>query len=427
MKTELLYGKKSLELNIPDFIETTVINSRFIPGIHNPAQATIKALENPIGFSRPLSNYVKPQDTVAVVVSDITRATPYGLILPVLLSELQKCVSMSQILFFVATGTHRKNTREELIEILGDSIVSSFRIIQNDALDDASHECFCTTKNGNKVFLNRRFLSCNWKILTGFIEPHFFAGFSGGGKAIMPGLASLSTIMSNHSVTNIDNPNAAWGKTTGNPIYEEIMEIAGAVPGTFLINVNMNRNKEITGIFAGDLFKAHGAGCAFVKENAMAAVNYEFDIVITGNSGYPLDQNLYQSVKGMSAASLITKEQGTIIMAAECSDGIPDCGEYGTLLKNSESPDSLLKSLRTPGYQKQDMWQAQIHARICMKTRVYFFSSHLNDKQITDSFLIPCRNIETTLLELIKKNISQPKICVIPEGPLTIPYLNYKQ
>jgi nickel-dependent lactate racemase len=266
------------------------------------------------------------------------------------------------------------------------------------------------------------------KILTGFIEPHFFAGFSGGGKALMPGMAGQRTVLGNHDAGMISDPNATWGVTDGNPIWEEVMEVArmaGTPAGgaTFLVNVTLNREKAITGVFAGDLHAAHASGCAFAKASAMVSVLHAFDIVITTNSGYPLDLNLYQAVKGMSAAAQIVRPGGAIIIAADCWDGIPDHGRYGQLLRSASSPRKLLDAITAPGFLQQDQWQAQIQAQIQLKADVYVRTDNLSDEQIRGALLLPCRSIEQTVAELRKRYGQDATLCVLPEGPQTIPFV----
>jgi len=422
VKIKLDYGKDGLDITLPDHLNVDVVEPRYREGLADQAEAIEHALLRPID-SKPLRELAKQSDTVGIVVNDITRPTPYKLILPILLRELRS-IPDEQILFFNATGTHRPNTEVELREMLGDEVLSRYRIIQNDAKDRSSHKSVGTTKSGNEIWLHKEYLDCDIRILTGFIEPHLFAGFSGGGKAVMPGLALLETVLRNHSVNNIDHPKATWGVTFGNPIWEEIQQAASLVPPSFLLNVALNREKEITAVFAGDFRKAHEQGCAYVKKNAMAAVEKPYDIVITSNSGYPLDLNLYQSIKGMSAAAQVVKEGGAIIAVADCWDGIPDHGEYGKLLCEAESHDSLLRTARQEGFVRQDMWQAQLHGLICQKADVYFHSHNLSDEQIERAFLKPCSRVEETIEELLHKYGQDASICVLPEGPQTIPYVS---
>lgn len=421
MKINLAYGKTGLEINLPDDASITVLEPEYVESYADPAEELRNGLHRPIGCS-PLTNIVQASDLVGIIVSDITRPTPYQLILPVLLEELKK-IPEEQITLFIATGTHRPNTQAELEGMLGKEIVERFRIVQNDARNRNSHILMGRTKSGNDIWIDKEFVRCDRHILTGFIEPHFFAGFSGGGKAVMPGMALLETVLRNHCAGNIDDPRATWGNTLGNPLWEEVNEAAAMVGSNFLLNVTLNRDKEITGVFAGDLNEAHSQGCVFVKRKAMVPVKELFDIVISSNSGYPLDLNLYQSVKGMSAAAQAVKEGGSIIMAADCWDGIPDHGNYGRLLSGAESYETMLEKIRVRGFQEQDMWQAQIQALISQKADLFFYSHNLTDKQIRGALLKPCRNIEAAVNELRKRYGSKTRICVLPEGPQTIPYI----
>jgi nickel-dependent lactate racemase len=273
---------------------------------------------------------------------------------------------------------------------------------------------------GNEIWIHQEYLRCDVRILTGFIEPHFFAGFSGGGKAVMPGLALLETILRNHHARNIDHPNAASCVALGNPVWEGIRAAARMTAPTFLLNVALNRDQQVTGVFAGDLEEAHAQGCAFVARQATVAVPAPYDIVITSNCGYPLDRNLYQAVKGMYAGSRIVKPGGAIIVAAECCDGIPDHGEYGRLLSESAGPGALLQRIRAGAYGCQDAWQAHIQAQVCQKADVYLFSHHLTDEQITRAMLRPCRDIVGTVQRLLQSHDRDASICVLPEGPQTI-------
>jgi nickel-dependent lactate racemase len=421
MQIRLAYGKTGIALELPDERGITILEPDYVPGLPDPQSSLREALQHPQDLP-PLSEWVKTGRKVGIAFSDITRPTPNHLLLPAILSELSR-IPEREILLFNGTGTHRPNTDEELRQMLGDGIVSRFRIVQNDALDRESHIQVGTTSSGNDIWIHRDFVECDARILTGFIEPHFFAGFSGGGKACMPGLALLDTIYRNHSAANLDNPSTTWGVTEGNPLWEEVQEAAAMLAPVFLLNVSLNRDKQITGVFAGRMDEAHRAGCAFVKEKAMTPVAEPFDIVITSNSGFPLDLNLYQSVKGMSAAAQIVKPGGAIIIAADCWDGIPDHGEYGKMLREADTLDSLLDTIRKPGYRRQDMWQAHVQALICRKAEVYVYSGNLTDQQIRDAFLHPCRDIEGLAAQLLERYGPEARICVLPEGPQTIPYL----
>jgi nickel-dependent lactate racemase len=421
MDIRLAYGKQGLVIHLPDRYDLTIIEPTFVPGLTDPSAALQQALRSPRG-AISLKEFVRPGDRVGIVFSDITRPTPHQLILPAILAELSH-VSSGHVTLFNALGTHRPNTDGEIREMLGNELVDCYRIVQNDAFDPSTQIMLGCSTFGHEIWINREFIECDVKILTGFIEPHFFAGFSGGGKAIMPGMAGQRTVLGNHDAGMIANPNATWGITRGNPIWEEVREVAILAGKTFLVNVTLNKYRQITGVFAGELDEAHAAGCAFVKNTAMVAVQQPFDIAITTNAGYPLDLNLYQAVKGMSAAAQIVKPGGAIIIAAECWDGIPEHGLYGELLRQAKDPQDLLDTICSPGFLEQDQWQAQIQAQVLLKAEVFVYSDYLTDEQIRLALLQPCRSIETTVCELLEKYGPAASICVLPEGPLTVPYI----
>lgn len=425
MNIQLSYGRTGLIVALPDAAE--VLHTRFTPGLPDDIQAVRDALRKPVD-SPPLANLVQSGDSVVVVHTDITRATPNHRILPVLLEELEVAgIERHNIALLNGLGTHRRQTDAELRAMLGDQIVDQYRCLQHDCFDDANLVSLGTTTLGHPVRVNRFYLEADVRILTGFIEPHFFAGFSGGPKAILPSLSGAESVFTNHGLPMIANPKSTWGILQGNPIWEEMREVALRTNPTFLLNVALNTHKEITGVFAGDMLAAHAVGCAFVKEHAMAGVDEPYDIVITTNSGYPLDQNLYQSVKGMSAASQVVKQGGTIIIAAACEDGLPAHGRYAELLAQAGSVQGILDMISQPGFEAHDQWQVQVQAQIQQRADVYVYSDGLTDEQIRRALFIPCRSIETTVASLLDKYGPQARMCVMPEGPQVIPYLRERE
>ena len=422
MRVKLAYGKTGLDLELADELNVTVVEPKYVSALPDPKAALRQALNQPIA-APPLRELVQSSNRVGIVFCDITRPAPSHLMVPAVLNELAH-VPRENIILFNALGTHRPNTDAELRAMLGDDVVDSYRIVQNNAFDPSTQVHLGATSRGHAIWLNREFVECDAKILTGFIEPHLFAGFSGGSKMVMPGMAGQQTVLGNHDAGMLSDPHATWGITWGNPVWEEIREVALKVNPTFILHVSLNRDKEITGVFAGDLDAAHAAGCAFVKETAMVGVPHAFDIVITTNSGYPLDLNLYQSVKGMSAAAKVVRQGGAIIVASDCWDGIPEHGLYEQLLRQANSPRELLDTIFAPGFLKQDQWQAQIQAQIQLQADVYVRSDNLTDRQIEGALLRPSRRIEATLQELLDRYGPQASICVLPEGPQTIPYVH---
>jgi nickel-dependent lactate racemase len=342
-------------------------------------------------------------------------------VLGVLLEELAH-VPRESITLINAIGTHRPNTPEELEAMLGREILAAYRVVQHNPRAEETMQYVGASSFGNPVRINADFLAANVKILTGFIEPHFFAGFSGGPKAVLLGMAAFENILRNHSAPMIANPLACYGSTDGNPIYEEMKQIAEMAGPCFALNVTLNRARQITGVFAGDAFQAHRRGAAFARSISMQQVDRLFDVVVTTNSGFPLDLNLYQAVKGMDTAARIVKPGGAVVMAAECSQGLPPEGHFRELLRARSTPPELLEMIegfRTP---IQDQWQVQILARILMRTRVYLYSS-LPEEEVRGAHLVPTSDIAETVRALLARAGAGARLAVIPEGPQVIPCL----
>jgi nickel-dependent lactate racemase len=422
MQIQLAYGRTGLGVALPDDASVTVIEPKFVPGLADERAATKDALRHPIGSS-PLHDLVRSDDSVAVVFSDLTRPMPNDRALPPLLDELAIAgVPNDRIVLINALGTHRPQTDDELRSMLGDEVVDRYRIVQHDAWAGDLVEV-ARNHAGNPVRINPVYLDASVRILTGFIEPHFFAGFSGGPKAVLPGIADIESILDNHGPAMIAEPRATWTVTEGNPLWEEMLSVAQATSPTFLLNVTLNQERQITGVFAGDLVEAYRRGVAFARQSAMRPVPEPFDIVITSNSGYPLDLNLYQAVKGMAAAAQIVKPGGDIIVAAECWDGIPAHGEYKRLLWEADSPQELLDTVMVPGFRCHDQWEAQTQAQIQLKVRVYVYADGLSVDELRHALVIPCRSIEKTVAQIRAEN-PEATIAVLPDGPQTVPYLD---
>src|SRR4051812_6128024 len=418
MKVNLAYGQGHLAVDFPE--DTTVIEPAHNPGLPDEKIAFLRALHDPIG-TKPLRDWVHRDSRICIAFTDITRATPNDRIIPWLLEHLEGH-PRENIILLNQLGTHRPNTREELEKLLTPEVVKNYRVINHEPENDSAMVQFGVTHDGTPALINRLIAEADVRIITGFIEPHFFAGFSGGPKGIMPGCAALKTVMSNHDARNIGDPRSAFGITEGNPIWEEIRDIALRVGPSFLVNVTLNEQRAITGVFAGDLLAAHKVGFEFVRRSAMQKVKEPFDIVVTTNSGYPLDMNLYQGVKGMSAAARIVQEKGTIVLAAECREGVPSGSPLDKLLRSAGSSAEILTMLATPGFVRPEQWQAQIQALIQRRAEVLVYSS-LSDELIRAAHLAPCKNIAADVADRVRKIGSGARVAVLPQGPLTIPYL----
>lgn len=419
MRIDLAYGRGRLPVELPD-AGTTVITPTHRPGLLDEKTAVNAALRDPIGCP-PLRELLRPTDKVCILFTDITRATPNERLIPWLLEHLRDH-PRENLTLLNQLGTHRPNTKDELEQMLTAAVVRDYRVLNHEPENEAELVPLGETRTGVPALLNRHAVEADWRIVTGFIEPHFFAGFSGGPKGLMPGVAGLRTVMSNHGHANMSDPRATFGVTTGNPVWEEIRDIALRAGPSFLLNVTLNDERGITGVFAGDLLAAHRAGCEFVRTSAMQRVDAPFDIVVTTNSGYPLDQNLYQGVKGMSAAARIVKEGGLLILACACSDGVPDGSPYDRLLRESATPEEILARLATPGFVRPEQWQAQIQALIQRRARVAV-KSNLPDDMVRACHLTPCADIGQAVSRELAHLGSSARIAVLPQGPLTIPYL----
>ena len=419
-RIKLAYGREGLDIWLPTE-SATVVEPTYVRALLNEAGAIRRALQEPLG-TRPLAELVTPSDRVVIVVCDATRPMPTARVLPPVLEALTN-VPSEQITILIATGTHRPATPEELTEMLGEEIARCYRVVNHDARDEASLDNVGETPRGGPVWLNRTYLEATVRVTLGFIEPHFFAGFSGGPKMVAPGVAGLETVMHLHSAPLIAHPQATWGVTVGNPIHHEIRAIADMAPPTFTLDVALNRDHGIIAVWTGDVHLSHAEGCAFVQRVAMQPLESPFDIVITTNSGYPLDQNLYQSVKGMSAAAKVVRPGGTIICVAECADGLPEHGSYGQLLRSESSPEILLERIQSPGFCMPDQWQVQIQAQIQQKARVLVKCSGLHPHQVRAAQLEPVDDVEATIETLLAEYGPEAHICVLPQGPQTIPYL----
>src|SRR5436190_3848474 len=420
MNVKLAYGRGHLAVTLPDD-RTTIISPSNNSGLADEKAAVINALKYPMG-APPLREFLQATHRVCIAFTDLTRATPNERIIPWLLEAMDGLVPRENITLLNQLGTHRPNTRAELETMLTPQVVSNYRVLNHEPENPGALVQLGTTGDGTPALINRHLVEADVRIITGFIEPHLFAGFSGGPKGIMPGCAGLETVMSNHGAKNIGDPRAAFGITNGNPLWEELCDIALRVGASFLLNVSLNERRQITGVFAGDLIAAHKAGCDFVRKSAMQKVKAPFEIVVTTNSGFPLDLNLYQGVKGMSAAARIVQERGTIILACECREGVPAGSPLDQLLRSTRSSEEILAKLATPGFVRPEQWQAQIHALIQRKAAVLVYSS-LPDDIVRGCHLTPCRDISAAVVERLRQLGPQARVAVLPQGPLTIPYL----
>lgn len=418
MEVEFAYGTGGLCLDLPEG-RTTVVTPRPLAAAPDPRAELLAALRRPVS-GPPLRQRVRRGQSVAIAVCDGTRPQPRASVLEALLAELEGIARLDDIVVLVATGTHRANNHSELLEMLGPDVLSSVAVLNHDARDAATLAQAGHLEDGTPVWLNARWLEADVRITTGLVEPHFFAGFSGGPKLVAPGLAGLATTLRLHDAARIGHPNARWGVTEGNPVLDDIRAIAAATGVTFSLDVTLDNRHNIVRAFGGDLFAAHAAACESVRRSAMQPVPERFDVVVSSNAGFPLDQNLYQAVKGMSAAAGVVKPGGTVICLAECRDGFPDGGDYHRTLAAATSAAKLLEEIKLRAEVVPEQWQIQVQAEIMCRARVVVSTSFISDEALSAAHLEQTHDVEATVAQAGPR----ATICALPYGPTTVPYVN---
>lgn len=422
MRVRLAYGRSGLDLDVPRE-RTTVIEPVQAPALADPDAALTAALRRPVG-GPALRALAAPGQTAAISVCDVTRAQPRREMVAAVLRELDGVVRPEDVTILIATGTHRANTPAELRAMLGDEILGACRVINHDARDDSSLVDLGESGAGVPTRLCRHWLEADLRITTGFVEPHFFAGFSGGPKMVAPGLAGLDTVLTLHDAARVGHPRSTWGIVDDNPLHGDIRAIAARPEAKphFSMDVLLDRSQRITHVFAGELFEMHARACAAARPIAMRETGRRFEVVVTTNSGYPLDQNLYQAVKGMSAAAQVVADGGTILCAAECSDGIPDHGRYAELLARGSSPAELLERIEARPETEPDQWQVQVQAMIQRRARVLVKADGLSEEQLSAAHFEAAPDLDAALADCLAGR-PEARVCVLPEGPQTIPYV----
>lgn len=411
---ELKYGRSGIFLDYPARFD--VFESSDIEGIKKVEEKIKNSLEDPIG-SFPLSEIVKTKkpQKVCIVISDHTRAVPNKIILPVIIDELKKCgLTEKNIFILIGNGTHRNTTEQEKIELAGKKIAENFPIYDHSAFDTSMIERIENTD----FYVNKRYLESDLKIVTGMIEPHFFAGFSGGRKGVCPGIAGMETIKIFHGAEFLEHPNTKPGVLENNLCHIFATEFAKRAGVDFLVNVTINKKGQITGVFSGDIEKAFMKGVEFCKKTSTVLSRKRYKIVITTNGGYPLDRDFYQTVKGMVTALDIIEENGIIISVSECSDGLGN-NDFVKLLSELKEPDDFIKKIMQPGYFHDLQWGVQPLVHVLKKARIFLVSS-LSEKQAELCKAIPFKSVEKAIDAALDEFGKDTDIAVIPDGPYTI-------
>ena len=423
----LSYGEQGyvLPLDIPG-LEAEVFLPANPAALQDAENAFKEAVRNPIGtlpLAEVAANALETSrlqgrpPKVVIAVADHTRPVPDHLLLPWIASELglpDECITI-----LIGTGTHRGSTPQELRKMLGGA-AERFKIVNHNCQDTESLSFVGTSSCGGPCWMNKLWIEADLRLTTGFIEPHFYAGFSGGSKALIPGIAGLDTVRHFHRASLIEHPRATWARIFDNPLQQLTREMAALAPPHFIVNVTLNHSKAITGIFAGDLTAAHNAGCEAALEEATVDVPRRYPIVITTNSGFPLDQNFYQTVKGISAAARIVEEGGLILVFSRCNNGLPLEGEFAEILSEPISDEALHSKILAAEVTRHDQWQVQTLMQCLEKARIVLYSE-LSPEDRLRNRTEHTNDPVSVIQDFIKTRGGSPvAAAILPEGPLSI-------
>ncbi len=412
MRLTLAYGANGLDIEVPD--DATVVEGAEAAALGDEAGAVRRALAAPLA-GPPLDRLVPPTGRVVVVFPDITRPMPNTTVLPPLLDELEAAgAGPDRVELLCATGTHRQATPVEMAALVGDELLARYRVRDHRA-DDGDHVSVGEV-DGAPVLLDRHYVEADLRVLTGFVEPHFFAGWSGGPKGACPGLAATETIFEAHSPRRIADARSTWMTTEGNPVHQFVRAATDLCPPALSLDVTIDGRRRLTSVFAGPLPDAHRQACAFAGARVSRPVEGRYDVVVVTNGGHPLDRNLYQAVKGMAAAERVVRDGGIIIMAAACGDGMPE-GAFADILAAGASPDELA---RPGGRAHQDGWQAQVLGRVLRRAEVWMYSDGLSEADRRAAWLRPVGDLAGALREAMARQGPGARLCVLPQGPLVV-------
>jgi nickel-dependent lactate racemase len=423
MKITLDYGKTGLEVTLPeDRLLAPPLAIRPADPLPDPVAALEAALANPIG-TRPLAELAQGKRSACIVVCDITRPVPNKLILPPVLRTIESAgVPRSGITILIATGLHRPNEGDELIELVGEEIARTYRCENHHGKVIEEHEYLGTTPNGVPVWIDRRYTQAELKITTGLIEPHLMAGYSGGRKVICPGIAGLETVKVWHGPKFLEHPKADCGIVEGNPVHEENTRIALMAGCDFIVNVCIDGKRRVTGLWAGDMVQAWEEGVRFCREVVKAGVPRPAEVVVTSCAGYPLDTTWYQAVKGLTGALPIVKPGGTIVLAASLTEGLGS-PEFQQLLRDNPDLKLFKKRILETDYFIMDQWQLEELCKVIEKCKVKVVTQGLSAETLRACHVEPAASVEAAVAESLAEYGPEARLAVIPKGPYVLPYV----
>jgi nickel-dependent lactate racemase len=422
LKVTLDYGTTGLEVELPAERIVGPLAIRDVEPLPDPRRAVAAALEEPIG-SAPLRQIAEGRKDACILICDITRPVPNRTIIGPMLDVLhQSGIPRERTLILVATGLHRPSTEAEKLEMLGQEIMTHYRVEDHFGTRLEEHTLVGTTSRGIPGWIDSRYVRADLKLATGLIEPHLMAGYSGGRKLICPGVAALETVKRWHGPELLEHPKADCGILDGNPVHEQNTEIARMAGCDFIVNVTLDSLRRVTSVVAGDMEKAFMAGVRFMEGVCKAMVPRPIEIVVTSSAGYPLDTTFYQAVKGLTGCLPIVKEGGTIIMAASLSEGLGSA-EFQSLFRENASLEVFMERILGRDYFVMDQWQLEELAKVRRKARVKVISHGIPAEILCSCFVEPATSVEQALADSLAEYGPDARVAVIPKGPYVLPVL----
>ncbi len=419
MQVKMKYGHGTVAVDIPDKNLAGVLETAQSVPLADADKAVREVISNPIA-SPPLAEVAKGRDSACIVISDITRPVPNQVILPPILETLEQAgMPREKITILIATGIHRPNEGKELEEMVGRLIMDTYRIVNHFSQKPETHTYLGKTHKSTPVHIDKTYLVADLKIVTGLIEPHLMAGYSGGRKAICPGLASIETMKVMHGPELMEHPKSAVGILEGNPFHMEATEIALMAGVDFSLNVAIDKQRQITGVFAGDMVESHQVGAQFVEKLVKVTLPAPVDAVVVSSAGYPLDTTFYQAIKGLLTAVEIVKQGGSILLVAACSEGIGS-KPFTDLLFKTDDLTAFVEGLYNPANFVIDQWQLEELAKVARKADIYFYTDGIPYQQRSKLFVYPLKNPQEGIEEFLARYGEDIQIAAIPEGPYVL-------
>lgn len=414
------YGRTGLPIELPADRVVGPLEIQNVPALPDPEAEVARKLANPTG-ARPLAELAKGKRDACILVCDITRPVPNAKILrPVVRTLHEAGISCENVLILVATGLHRPSTDAERVEMLGADIASQYRVEDHYGTRLEEHTYLGTTENGVPAWIDTRYVNADLKITTGLIEPHLMAGYSGGRKLICPGIAALETVKIWHGPKFLEHPKADCGFLEGNPVHEENTRIAKLAGCDFIVNVTMDKDRQVTSVVAGDMEAAFLEGVRFIENVVKARVPEPVDLVVTSSAGYPLDTTFYQAVKGLTGCLPIVKQGGTIVIAASLTEGIGS-PEFASLFKDNTNLEEFMERILGKDYFVMDQWQLEELAKVRRKAKVKVVSDGIPADVLRTLFVEPAESVEAAVAASLSEYGPDARVAVIPKGPYVLP------